>query len=398
MRSAETSRQNRPEESAAGRTSLAARIGGDISGAFADLGTFLPLVIGVLAVNRFSPVSVLVGFGCFALATAMIYRRPIPVQPMKAVAAIVIATGLSAQGVAATGIILGSVLVVLALTGAIEKLNRAVPQSVLAGVSLGIGIHLAIVGVGLASANWVLGLSIFLLVLALLRTPLGNFACLAGLVAAVAWGIWSGLAPVQPLQAGFHLPALSLPSLDAFREAAETVVLPQFMLTIANAVLATAALAATYFPGDAERNITPRRLALSTGSLNLALAPFGALPMCHGAGGLVAQHRFGARTGLAPALFGSVCLGLGLFLGDGALAVLGILPLAAVGAMLAIAGGELAISKRLFDGRPSCMAVIALTAALCVFVNVAVGVIAGMAAEFLRGWIIRRMGNAGETA
>jgi hypothetical protein len=44
------------------------------------------------------------------------------------------------------------------------------------------------------------------------------------------------------------------------------------------------------------------------------------------------------------------------------------------------------------------MAVIALTAALCVFVNVAVGVVAGMAAEYLRSYAIRRLGKAGETA
>lgn len=381
---------------AEGAQPLPVRIAGEISGAFADLGTFLPLVIGVLAVSQFSPVSVLVGFGCFALATAAIYRRPVPVQPMKAVAAIIIATGLTAEGVAATGMILGVLLVVLALTGAIEKLNRAVPQSVLAGVSLGIGIHLAIVGIGLASADWLMGLSIFALVLVLLRTRASSFACLAGLVAAVCWGATSGLAPAQSLHADLHLPAVILPSLTAFREAAETAVLPQFVLTIANAVLATAALAAAFFPDDAKGNITPRRLALSSGWLNLLLAPLGALPMCHGAGGLVAQHRFGARTGWATALFGACCLALGLFLGDGALAVLGMLPLAAVGAMLAVAGGELAISKRLFDGRPGCMAVIAVTAAVCVFVNVALGVIAGMAAEYARSWLVRRLGDAGE--
>ena len=33
-----------------------------------------------------------------------------------------------------------------------------------------------------------------------------------------------------------------------------------------------------------------------------------------GAGGLVVQHRFGARTGLAPAIFGATCLLLGLLL------------------------------------------------------------------------------------
>lgn len=365
------------------------RIAGDVSGAFADLGTFLPLVLGVLAVNHFNPGSVLTGFGLFALATAAIYRRPVPVQPMKAVAAIIIATGLPAQSVAASGLILGAALIVLAVTGAIERLSRAMPQSVLSGVSLGIGIHLAFVGLGLVSGDWAAGLAVFALVAALLLTRFSAFACMTGLAAAVAWGLFAGAGADVSLAPGLHVPALVLPSLEAFREAAATVVLPQFMLTVTNAVLATAAIAAGFFPADAERNITPRRLALSTGWLNLALAPFGALPMCHGAGGLVVQHRFGARTGLAPALFGLACLALGIMLGAGALGVLAILPLAAVGALLAIAGGEMAFNRRLFDGRPSCLAVILLTAAVCMLVNVAAGVVAGLAAEFIRSRMMR---------
>lgn len=372
------------------------RLLGDVSGAFADLGTFLPLVIGVLAVKHFSPTSVLIGFGCFALATAMIYRRPVPVQPMKAIAAVVIATGLSAETVAAAGIMLGVVLLVLALTGAIERLSRAIPQSVLAGVSLGIGIHLALVGLGLMSHEWIVGLAVLVLVLVLSKTRLSPFACLAGLVAALAWGLSVDGLPAGPTL-GLNLPVPVLPSTAAFREAAETVLIPQFMLTVANAVLATAALAATYFSNDAKSNITPRRLALSTGGLNLVLAPFGALPMCHGAGGLVAQYKFGARTGLAPTIFGASCLTLGLLWGDGALAILTLLPLAGVGALLAVAGGEMAANKRLFDARPHCLAIILLTAAVCVFVNVAVGVLIGLAAEFIRSRVWRRLnGPAGK--
>lgn len=364
------------------------RLSGDFSGAFADLGTFLPLVLGVMAVNQFNPASVLFGFGCFALATAVLYRRPVPVQPMKAVAAIIIASGLSAQSASAAGIVLGCCLVLLAFSGAVERLKAAIPQSVLAGVSLGIGLHLAVAGLQLVSGGWVAGLAMLVLVLALSQTPARTFACLIGLALAAAWGVASArtLPAIAP---GLYLPEFVVPSWTAFREAGETVVIPQLMLTIANAVLATAALAATYFPADAERNITPRRLALSTGVLNLALAPLGAIPMCHGAGGLVAQHRFGARTGLAPAIFGITCLALGLFLGNGALAVLGILPLATVGALLVIAGGEMAANKRLFDGKPDCLAVILVTGLTCVLVNIAVGVVAGLAAEFIRSQLVR---------
>ena len=52
----------------------------------------------------------------FALVTAAVYRRPIPVQPMKVVAAIVIATGISPQVVAAGGLLIGLILVLLAVS------------------------------------------------------------------------------------------------------------------------------------------------------------------------------------------------------------------------------------------------------------------------------------------
>ena len=70
-----------------------------------------------VAVQRLDPVGLLVGFGLFAWATALIYRRPVPVQPMKVVAALVIAGGLTATEVAATGILLGVILCVLRRAG-----------------------------------------------------------------------------------------------------------------------------------------------------------------------------------------------------------------------------------------------------------------------------------------
>ena len=60
--------------------------------------------------------------------------------------------------------------------------------------------------------------------------------------------------------------------------------------------------------------MTPRRFALSSGFGNLVLAPLGALPMCHGAGGLAAHYRFGARSGTAPLLLGLALLALALLI------------------------------------------------------------------------------------
>jgi len=361
---------------------------GDVSGAFADLGTFLPLVLGAFAVRALDPSGVLAGFGIFALAVALVYRRPMPVQPMKIVAALVIAGGLGAAELAATGLLLGLALVLLGITGAVSRLSRLVPGTVLAGIQLGVGLYLAWAGVQLAGeAPIVAGVALAVLVL-LHFTPLRPFGALIVVAGAAAWGLTRpGAWPVD-VEIGLWLPGLQLPGWSSFRVAGEAVFLPQLALTVTNAVLVTAVIAAEYFPGDRER-ITPERLALTSGGLNLLLAPFGAFPMCHGAGGLVVQHRFGARTGLAPAIFGAACLGLGLLLGPGALELMSVLPLAAVGSLLMLAGAELGLTRRMRCARPDGFAVILVTGLACVVFNVAVGLLVGLGSELVRAWVRR---------
>lgn len=124
--------------------------------------------------------------------------------------------------------------------------------------------------------------------------------------------------------------------------------------------------------------------------LNLLLAPFGAFPMCHGAGGLVVQHRFGARTGLAPAIFGASCLALGILLGPNALVLLALLPMAAIGALLLVAGGDLALTKRLRRASPDRLLVVVITGLSCVLLNVAFGLLLGLLLEGLRVLVTRR--------
>jgi MFS superfamily sulfate permease-like transporter len=141
--------------------------------------------------------------------------------------------------------------------------------------------------------------------------------------------------------------------------------------------------------------VTERRLAITTGAANLLLAPIGAMPMCHGAGGLVAQHRFGARTGWAPALLGAILLVLGLGFASDAAALLGVIPLAAVGALLVLAGGDLALSRRLIEARPDCRPAIAAAALGTVVFDPAIGLAVGWIVEVARG-ALRRERRAAE--
>ena len=360
----------------------------EFSGAFGDLGTFLPYVLGALTVAGLAPQGVLLGFGVALLGSGLFYGIPIAVQPMKAVAAVLLTTGLSAGEVAASGIILGLVLLLLACTGMLGRVAYWIPRSVSAGLQLGLGLTMALLGAELISETpWLGGLSLLSLLL-LLRLPYCPAALVALAIAVTAgWLTGSVELPTQ-LNLAWHLPALILPSWDEVVQATGLAVLPQLPLTLTNAIIVTAALSRELFPNHCQR-VQETNLALSSGLMNLLLTPFGALPMCHGAGGLQAQYRFGARSGAAPAILGSILLTMGLFFADSAAALLACVPVAAAGALLLFAGADLALSRRLFDAQPSCWPVIILTAALMPLTNPALALAAGWLAEIVRGLLVR---------
>ena len=162
----------------------------------------------------------------------------------------------------------------------------------------------------------------------------------------------------------------------------------QLPLTLLNAVVVAAAVARGLYPGGAAR-ITARRLALSSGLLNLAAAPFGAMPMCHGAGGIAAHHRFGARGIGAPAVAGLACAAAAL-MGDEIIALLARIPAPVIGALLAYAALDLIASPRLFDARPDCRPVIGATALATAVLGPLAGLVAGLGAETLRVRLRRR--------
>ncbi|MFI0459834.1 MAG: putative sulfate/molybdate transporter, partial [Candidatus Thiodiazotropha endolucinida] len=306
-----------------------------------------------------------------------------PAQPMKAAAAVIIADNLTAGTIAVTGLLLGATVLLLTLTGLVSRIGKMIPQSVLTGIQLGIGLLLAWAGARLILQEPMIGLMSLILLLLLLPT---RFKPVAAILVILGSAIWSGIdrpGQTPEIAIGFYLPQwVSIDWSDAWTSA-ETILLPQLALTLTNAMIVTAAIARRLFE-DQARPITPQQLGMSTGALNLLLAPLGAFPMCHGAGGLVVQHRFGARTGLAPAIFGITCLSIGLLLGPNALQLLLLIPLAAVGALLVFAGLDLAMSKELTQGSRENLPVIVITGLVCLLLNVALGLLVGIAIEYLR--------------
>jgi MFS superfamily sulfate permease-like transporter len=360
----------------------------EASGACGDLGTFIPHAIGAITVAGLAPVGVLLGFAGFLIATGLFYDLPVAVQPMKAISAVILTGGLRPGEVAAAGIMIGLILLVLGATGSIVRLARLIPQSVSAGLQLGLGLLMGILGVKLVLETPSIGIAALAFLILSARLPRLPAAPIV-LAVAAAIGILSGNhPPPHGVTPAASWPHPIIPSWSEAWRSFEIAVLPQLSLTLTNAVIVTASLARELFPARAGK-AGERNLALSSGLANLLLCPFGAMPMCHGAGGLQAQYRFGARSGMAPIMLGAALLVLAIGFADRAATFFALIPIGAVGALLIFAGIDLALSRRLFDGKPSCLPVIGVTALATVALNPALGLVLGWIGEFVRAAIVR---------
>ncbi|ABM01384.1 putative sulfate/molybdate transporter [Shewanella amazonensis] len=360
----------------------------EFTGAFADLGTFLPLVLGLIALNQFSPQGIFLGFGLFACATALFYRRPIPVQPMKVIAALVIAQQLTPGMMQASAMLMGVILLVLAASGAISWLARQISQAISVGIQLAIGLQLLWMGLTMMTDAPVLGFGAFALIFVSRFFPLKYLAMPLVILLGMLWQYQSGAAMSPSFNnTPWHL---GWPDVSDWGAAATLLVLPQLALTLTNAVIATSVMAKDKFPEDAER-FSPKALATSSGLANLLLSPFGGAAMCHGAGGLAVQYHFGARQLWAGLIFGITCLAIALGWNEQVAWLLGLIPMAILGSLLSTAGLQLAWSKRFLDGKPYCLFVIGATAIVSLGVNAAAGLAVGMLLELgRRQWLNQR--------
>ena len=186
-----------------------------------------------------------------------------------------------------------------------------------------------------------MGFVVFALVLALLdnkKFPAALAALAFGIIAGLALGGFQG----QSFSIGPTRIELISPSLHDFWTAFIMLILPQVPLTIGNACVGTADMCSSVFPNSPLLSRTKAgRFALTMGLANLPAGLFGAVPMCHGTGGLAAHYRFGARTGGAPVMIGIFFVVLALVLGELGLTILALLPNSVLGVLLIFAGLEL---------------------------------------------------------
>ncbi|MFN5581883.1 putative sulfate/molybdate transporter [Gemmatimonas sp.] len=289
----------------------------EFAGAFGDLGTDLPLLVGVVIATGMDAPAAFVVFGLLQILSGLAYRLPMPVQPLKAMAAIAIAGKLAPTLLAAGGLIVGVTMLILAHTGALAWLARTVPKAVVRGIQVGLGLQLLTLAVTRflpqnGTTGWILAGTALALIL-LLRNNHHVPAALVVLALGVGYAgvTWP---PKAPAPWGLHLPALPdrWPTGDEFARAALLLALPQIALSLGNSVLATRQVVTDFFP---EREpLSVRRIGTTYGLMNLFAAPLGGLPVCHGSGGIAGHYFFGARTGGSAVIYGTALVTAGLFL------------------------------------------------------------------------------------
>lgn len=372
------------------RLRLKTTLSSELSGAVGDLGTYIPIVITLTLVSHLDLGTTLIFTALYNIATGLLFDIPMPVQPMKSIAAVAVSESphLSVPQLAAAGLSTAAVLLVLGSTGLMSFLYRFLPLPVVRGVQLSQGLSFAFSAIKYIRFDQDLATSKS----GAPRSWLGLDGLLVALVALLFLVLTTGAGDtldarddseqvcsprrrvskrLQFISAvpsalivfliGMFLCFLSDPSIFKGLEFGPSKIsllritwedwkigffraaIPQIPLSILNSVIAVCKLSGDLFP---DREASATKVSISVGIMNFVGCWFGAMPVCHGAGGLAGQYRFGGRSGLSVVFLGIGKLVLGLVFGNSFGRILGQFPIGILGALLLFAGIELAMACR----------------------------------------------------
>lgn len=356
----------------------------EAAGSLGDLGTDLPLIAAMIIAAKLDAASVLILFGALQIMTGLLYRMPMPVQPLKAMAAIVIAQKLSPETLYGGGLAIGIMILVLAASGALGWLAKTIPTPVVRGVQFGLGMNLAtLAGKEFIAPSDAAGWALAAVSIALVFGLWGNRRVPAALVVVGLGAIYSGIFDMDWAKlaagVGLALPQPHVPQWSDIMTGLVVLALPQLPLSLANSLLATHRLAKDLFP---ERAPSMRKLGLTYSFMNLVSPFLSGIPTCHGSGGMAGHYAFGARVGASVVIYGLFYLISGLFFSESFHTLIMIFPKAILGVLLFIEG--LALMRRVsMSGLDARGWMTTLITGLCA-VGLPNGYLIGVAA----GWIV----------
>ncbi|RVW53990.1 Molybdate transporter 1 [Vitis vinifera] len=373
----------------------------EVNGAMGDLGTYIPIVLALTLAKDLNLGTTLIFTAIYNILTGALYGLPMPVQPMKSIAAVAISNGSSfgIPEVMAAGICTSGALFLLGVTGLMETVYRLIPLPVVRGVQLSQGLSFAMTAVkyirkeqdfsksksgeesrgggsdddgglggdeerpGARRRRWLRRIIsslpsafiVFLLgvVLAIVRRP------------HVLKEMKIGPSPIKVVKISKH----------AWKEGFIKGAIPQLPLSLLNSVIAVCKLSSDLFP---EKNCSVTSVSVTVGLMNLVGCWFGAMPCCHGAEGLAGQYKFGGRSGGRVALLGAAKLVLGLVLGSSLAKLLNQFPVGVLGVLLLFAGIELAMASRDMASKEESFVMLLCAAVSLVGSSAAIGLCVGL--------------------
>ncbi|KAL1315159.1 hypothetical protein AAHE18_16G238500 [Arachis hypogaea] len=387
----------------------------EINGAMGDLGTYIPIVLALTLARDLNLGTTLIFTGVYNIITGAIYGVPMPVQPMKSIAAEALSdTGFGVPEIMAAGILTGGTVFVLGVTGLMQLVYRLIPLCVVRGIQLAQGLSFALTAVkyvkkiqdlpkskSLGQRHWV-GLDGLILAI----------VCLVFIVIVNGAGEKNRCCgdPGDDEDLGRDRnrgSTIKKNKTDRIRRIVFS--LPSaFLVFILGVVLAflrrhhvvheikfgPSSIDVVKFSKHAWKKgfikeFTATSLSVTVGLMNLVGCWFGAMPMCHGAGGLAGQYKFGGRSGGCVALLGAAKLVLGLVLGTSLAHVLNQFPVGILGVLLLFAGIELAMCSRDMNTKEDSFVMLMCTAVSLVGSSAALGFLVGMIVYVilrLRNW------------
>lgn len=363
------------------------------AGAFGDIGTLVPFVVAYISLLKMDPYGVLLAMGIAMIASGWYFKTPFPIQPMKAIGAVATTQAaqslvITPQAVYAAGLVTGVIWFALGMTGAAKKVAQLVSRSVAVGIIIGLGFGFMLEGIRMMASGWVLGAVALLGTLLLLGNrvvPVMFLLLLAGALVAVFQdnSLLGKFAEIRP---DLRWPSFALSGVRWEDVVIGTLflALPQVPLTLGNAVIAITEENNRLFP---DRPVSERKVAVSTGIMNLFGPLIGGIPMCHGAGGMAGHVRFGARTGGSLMILGAILIAGALFFSGSVEILLQIFPAPILGVILFLTGAQLALGCEF--GHEQNDRFVTLITAACAMWNIGIAFLVGMLVFHLlrRGWI-----------
>lgn len=286
----------------------------EIAGGFGDIGTDLPLIVGMIQAINLDSASVLIMFGIMQILAGIFYGFPMPMQPLKAMAVIVITEKVVPEVLSGGAMAIALLMMILTITGSLSYIARIIPLCVVRGIQFGLGLSLSNLALktyipSLGFTGYLLAIIAFIVMIFTPKTsliPAGLIVIALGFI----YALWFKLQWQEIIQGiDIALPQPHLPKPSDILTGLFILALPQLPLSIANSVIATQQTVKDLFP---EAKTTVKKIGFTYSISNIIMAFFGGIPVCHGCGGLAGHYTLGARTGGSVIIYGLIYLTIGL--------------------------------------------------------------------------------------